>query len=203
MREPEQVRVEQRQLPFTFAAHEPPGQQRERDRADRHQEPDELASFLPHQDPEDEAAHAEDGEDRADQVDLPRPGVGDVVNELDLGQHDRDHDDLEREADPPRQEGGHEATQQRPYRSRDRGRRPDQRVRLLPGRSLKVAVDQRLHRGQQQRRAQPADNRPEDDDRREALGERHRQGTDRIGQQAQHVRALAPDQIADLARRSG
>ena len=138
-------------------------------------------------------------EDRADHVDLPRPGVGHVVDELDLGQHDRDHDDLEPEADAPREVRGHEATEQRPDRGRDRGSGADQRVGLRPSRALEVPVDQGLHRGQQQRRPEPADDRPEDDDRGQALGERHRQGSDRVGEQPEHVGPLAPDQIADLA----
>ena len=76
---------------------------------------------------------------------------------------------------------------------------PDQRVGLRPRRPLEVPVDQGLHRGQQQRRPEAADDRPEDDDRGQALRERHRQRADRIGQQTQHVGPLAPDQIADLA----
>ena len=65
--------------------------------------------------------------------------------------------------------------------------------------ALEVAVDQRLHCRQQQRRPKPADDRPEDDDRGQALRQRHRQRADRVGQQPQHVRPLAPDQVADLA----
>ena len=199
VREPEQVRVEQRRLPLPLAAHEPPGQQRERDRADRDQQPDGLASFLPHQDPEHDAAHADDGEDRADHVDLPRPGVGDVVDELDLGQHDRDDDDLEHEADPPRQVRGDEAAEQRPDRGGDRRRRPDQRVRLLAGRASKFPWISDCIAGSSSDAPEPADDRPEDDDRGQALRQRHRQGADRVGQQTEDVRPLAPDQIADLA----
>ena len=76
---------------------------------------------------------------------------------------------------------------------------PDQRVRLLAGRALEVAVDERLHRREQQRRAEAADDRPEDHDRGEALGQGHRQGADGIGQQPEDIGALAPDQVADLA----
>ena len=76
---------------------------------------------------------------------------------------------------------------------------PDQRVGPLLRGALEVAVDQRLHRGQQQRRAEPADDRPEDDDRGQALRERHRQRSDRVAEQPEHVGALAPDQVADLA----
>ena len=102
---------------------------------------------------------------------------------------------------PTRQDriGGDEAAEERPDRGGDRGRRADQRVRLLLRRSLEVAVDQRLHRRQQQRGAEAADDRPEDDDRGQALGERHRQRADRVRQQTQHVRPLASEQVADLA----
>ena len=100
-------------------------------------------------------------------------GVGDVVHQPDLAQHDGDDDDLQPEPDPPRQVGGDEPAQQRPDRGGDRRRRADQRVGLLLGRAGEVAVDQRLHGGQQQRGAEPADDRPEDDDRREVLRERH------------------------------
>ena len=60
-------------------------------------------------------------------------------------------------------------------------------------------MDQGLHRRQQQRRAEPTDDRPEDDDRGQTLGEGHRQGADRVAEQTQHVGLLAADQVADLA----
>ena len=104
-----------------------------------------------------------------------------------------------RKRDPPRQVGGDEAAEQRSDRGGDRRRGADQRVGLLLRGAFEVAVDQRLHRGQQQRRAEPADDRPEDDDRGQALGEGHRQRADRVAEQAQHVRPLAADQVADLA----
>ena len=74
---------------------------------------------------------------------------------------------LEQERDSPRQVGGDESAEQRSDRRRDRRRRPDQRVRLLLRRAFEVAVDERLHGGKQQRRAEAADDRPEDDDRGE------------------------------------
>jgi hypothetical protein len=64
---------------------------------------------------------------------------------------------------------------------------------------LEVAVDQGLHGRQQEGRAEPAHDRPEVDDRRQTLGEGHRQGADRVCREAQHVGQLAPNQIADLA----
>ena len=60
-------------------------------------------------------------------------------------------------------------------------------------------MDQRLHRRQEQRRAEAADDRPEHDDRNQVLRESHRQRTDGIGQKPQHVRALAADEVSDLA----
>ena len=74
------------------------------------------------------------------------------------------------EADPPREERRDEAAEQRPDRGRDRRGRADQRVDPLLGGALEVAVDERLHRGQQQRGAEAADDRPEDDDRRTGSG---------------------------------
>ena len=108
-------------------------------------------------------------------------------------------DDLEHEPDAPRQEGGDEAAEQRSDRCGDRRRGPDQGVDPLLSRSLEVAVDEGLHGGQQERRADPTEHRPEDDDRGQALGERHRRGADGVAEQAQHVRPLAPDEVADFA----
>ena len=59
------------------------------------------------------------------------------MDELDLGQHDRDHDDLESEADPPREVGRHEPPEQRADRGSDRSRGADQRVGLRPRRPSK------------------------------------------------------------------
>ena len=50
--------------------------------------PTDSAAFLPGEDAEHDAAHAEDGEHRADDVDAAFSGVGDVVHELDAGEHD-------------------------------------------------------------------------------------------------------------------
>ena len=127
------------------------------------------------------------------------PGVGHVADEFDAAQHHGDDDDLEHEPDPPRQKGGDEASEQRSHRSGDRRRGPDQGVDLRPCRAVEVAVDERLHGRQQQRGADPTQHCPEDDDRGQALGERHRQGADGVAEQTQHVGPLAPDEIADLA----
>jgi hypothetical protein len=113
----------------------------------------------------------------------------------------------ERERHAPGQVGRDEAAEQRPDRRGDRRCRADQRVRLRLRGAFEVAVDERLHRRQQQRRAEPADDRPEDHDRDQVLGERHRHGAGRVAEQAEHVRALAPEHVADtniaIASRSG
>ena len=114
-------------------------------------------------------------------------------------EHHPDDDQLQQEADPPREEGRDEAAEQGSDRGGDRGSRADERVHPLLGGALEVAVDERLHRGQQQRCAEPAADRPEDDDGAQVLGEHHRERADRVAQQPQHVGALAADEVADLA----
>ena len=199
MREPEQVRVEHRDLALTVAPHEPARERRQRQRAEHDQQHDVVAAFLPDQDAEHHAAHAQDREDRSDDVEVSVARVRDVLDELDLRQDDRDHDHLEQEPDAPGQVGRQEPPEERPDRRGDRRRRSHERIGLLLSGPLEVAVDQRLHRRQQQRGAQAADDRPEDHDRRDALRHGHRQRADRVGQEAQDVRPLAADQIADLA----
>ena len=147
MREPEQARVEERHLPFPLATDEPVREERQRNGSNRHQQADRLAAFLPDEDPEHEAAHAEHGKDGSDEVDLPRPGVGHIVHELDLGQHDRDDDDLEEKADAPGQIGGDEPTEQRPDGGGDRSCCSDQRVGLGARIALEVPMDEGLHGG--------------------------------------------------------
>ena len=123
--------------PVALAADEPPGQRAERDGPDRHEQDDVLAALLPHQDAEHDAAHAHDRQHRADDVDAARPGVGDVVDQPDLAQHDGDDHHLEREADPPRQVRGDEAAEQRPDGGGDGRRGADQGVGLLLSRRLR------------------------------------------------------------------
>jgi hypothetical protein len=142
VREREQARVEQRGLAGPLAPHEPPGEQCHRDGPDRDQQPDGLAALLPDENAEHESAHSEHGEDCAHDVDVSRSGVHHIVNELDLRQHDGDHDDLQAETDPPREVGSHKAADQRPHGGGDRGSGADQRVRLRPGSALEVPVDQ-------------------------------------------------------------
>ena len=83
----EQLRVQQRRLPLALAPAKPEDQRGQGQRPDYQERGDRLAAFLPDQDAEDDAAHAEHGEDRTDQVDGPRPGVGRVADEPDAGQH--------------------------------------------------------------------------------------------------------------------
>ncbi len=107
--------------------------------------------------------------------------------------------DLEQETDAPREECGDEASEQGSDRRGDRGRGTDQGIDSLLGGSFEVAVDEGLHRGQQERRAESTDHGPEHDDRGHALRERHRQGTDRVREQTEHVRLLPADEVAHLA----
>ena len=199
VRVPEQARVEQGDLLLALALGQPAGQQEQGHDPDQHQQADVLPALLPHQDAEHDATHAEHGQDGADDVDLARAGVGDVAHQPDLAQHDGDDHHLQPEADPPGQVRRDEPAQQRPDRGGDGGGRTDQRVRLLLSRPREVAVDQRLHRRQEQRGPEPADDGPEDDDGREALRQRHGQRPDGVGQQPQDVGPLPADQVADLA----
>jgi hypothetical protein len=100
---------------------------------------------------------------------------------------------------PPGQSRRDEATDQRPDRSRDRAGRAHERVDLRPHLPFEVAVDQRLHGGQVERGAQAPDEGPEDDDRPDALRDHHRERAGRVEHQAYDVRALAPEEVPDLA----
>ena len=181
----EQPRVEQRRLPLTLAAYQPERQRDQPDCSAHDERRHRFAALLPDQDAQHDTAHSHDGQGRADQVDLAWAGVGDVAHELDVGEHDGDHHDLEEEADSPRQERRDEPSEQRPDRRGDRGGGTDQRVGLLPGRAVEVPMDERLHRGQQHRRPEAPEDGPEDDDRPEVLSQRHRQGADRVGEKTQ------------------
>jgi hypothetical protein len=105
------------------------------------------------------------------------------VDQLDARQHDRNDHDFKAERDPPRQVSGDEPAEQRAHRSSDRSRSPNHGVHPLLRGALEVAVDQRLHGGQQQRRAEPTHDGPEDDDRGHALGERHGCGAHGVAEQ--------------------
>ena len=163
------------------------------------QGPDRLAALLPHEDPEDDAAHADRGEDRADHVHALVSRVRNVVNEPDPGEHDRDDHDLPEEAHAPGEVGRDEAAEKRPDGGGDRGGGADERVRLPLHRPGEVPVDEGLHRREQQRGPEAADDRPEDEDRHEALRQGHRQRAERVAAQTEHVGALPADQVADLA----
>jgi hypothetical protein len=116
-----------------------------------------------------------------------------------LSRTTRDDHDLQRESDPPRQVRRDEAAEQWSDGGGDRRRGSDEGVGLPLRGPFEVTVDQGLHRRQQQRSAETADDRPEDDDRGEALRERHRERAGRVAEQAQDVGRLAADQVADLA----
>ena len=152
-----------------MTVHQPIGERRQRHGSDQQQRADPLAAFLPHQDAEHDAAHAEDGEDGTHGVDATRSGIGHIGDEFDAGKHDGDDDDLEQEPDAPRHRCGDEAAEQRSHRRGDRRGRPDQCVDLLLGRPFEVAVDERLHGGQQERRPEAPEDGPADDHRRQAL----------------------------------
>jgi hypothetical protein len=195
----EEVRIEQRRLPPALAVKEPGDQPCHRQQADREQGDHRLSALLPHQDAQHHSAHADHGEARAHGVDAAGPRVGNVLHQLDAEEHDRDHDVLEQERDAPGEIGGDEAAEQRSHGCGDRGRRPDEGVGLPLRRPPEVAVDEGLHGRKQERRAEAAHDRPEHQDRPQALGEDHRQGADGVAEQPQHVGPLAPDEVADLA----
>ena len=67
---PEQVRVEQGDPPVALALEQPPGQEHQRHDPEGQEQADELTALLPHQDPEDHAAHADDRQDRTHHVDV-------------------------------------------------------------------------------------------------------------------------------------
>jgi hypothetical protein len=127
---------------------------RTEERADR------LSALLPDEDPEHGAAHPDDGERRADRVDLPRSRVRDVLDGPDAQQDDHHDHVFRQEADAPRQVGGEDAAEERADDGGGRGRRADRGLRLALRGSLEVPADERLHRGQQQRGAEPPDHRP-------------------------------------------
>jgi hypothetical protein len=60
-------------------------------------------------------------------------------------------------------------------------------------------VNQRLHGGEIQRRAEPPDDGPEEDDRGQALTDHHRQSAGRVENEADHVGTLAAEQVPELA----
>ncbi len=195
----EEDRVDQRRLAFALPTDDPPRERSQRDQADGDQGGNGLAALLPDEDPEHDAAHADCGEDRADDVNLSRAGERNFPDEPGSDEHDRDDHDLPGECDPPREVGRDEAADQRPDRSGDRSGGADQRVGAPLSGPLEVAVDQRLHRRQEERRAEAADHGPEDDDREQALRQHHRERAGGVTDQADDERPLPADQIADLA----
>ena len=101
-------------LPGTLAPAQPERKADQARQTDHQQRPHRLATLLPHEDAQDDAAHTDDGEDGSHGVDLAGTGVGHVPYQLDTGKHDRDDHRFEGEADPPGQECGDEAAEQGP-----------------------------------------------------------------------------------------
>jgi hypothetical protein len=122
------------------------------------------------------------------------------VDELEAREHDGDDHCFAGECHAPGEEGRDEAAQQRADSGGNRGSGTHKRIRLPLHRPCEVAVDEGLHRREQERCAEAADDRPEDHDREQVLRQRHRHRAGGVAQQAEHVRAFAPEQVADLAR---
>ena len=75
----EEVGIEQRRLSRPLAAHEPERETAERARTQHEKCRDGLAAFLPDEDPEHDAAHPDDREHCADDVDAPLARVRNVA----------------------------------------------------------------------------------------------------------------------------
>ena len=86
-------------FPCALPAHQPIGKRGQRDHADREEQADGFATLLPRENAQHQAAHAEDREHCADEVDLARARVRHLADEPAAQQHDRDYDDLEQERD--------------------------------------------------------------------------------------------------------
>ena len=199
MGQPEQAGVEQRDLPFALPAQQPSRQGAEPDHPNGDDHADELGALLPGEDAKHDAAHTDHGQSGSDAVDLPRARIRDIAYQPDLSEHHRDDHDLEHESDAPRQIRRDEAAEQRPDSGGDRGSGADQGIRPFHRGALEVPMNQGLHRWQQQRRAKPPDDRPEHEDRGQALCQRHGECADRVRDQANDVRAFAPDEVGHLA----
>ena len=178
----EQIRVQQRGLALPLAADQPVGEGGQHHGTEAHDQSHIAAALLPHEDAEDEATHADDGEDGAHGVDLARPGVGNVLDQANLGEHHQNDQCLEPEPHPPGQVRREKTPQERTDGGCDRRRGSDQCIRPLLGAPSEVAVDEGLHRRQQQGCTQSADDGPEDDDGIQILGQHHAHRTDGIGQ---------------------
>ena len=75
-------------MPSRLRFDQPASQQRQRNRTERHDQADPLAAFLPDEDSEHDAAHADDGQHRTHRIDVTWPGVFHVADEPDARQHD-------------------------------------------------------------------------------------------------------------------
>ena len=101
----EQRRIEQRGLALALAADEPVHQAAPSPPTPiASSSADGLAALLPHEDADDEAAHADHGEERSDHVDRPVTRVRHVPDAAAAQQHGRDDERLDQEPDAPRQD---------------------------------------------------------------------------------------------------
>ena len=112
---------------------------------------------------------------------------------------DDDDDDLADEHVAPGGVGGDEAADERPDGDRHRGRRGDEAVGLRPGLDREVAGHQRDDRRHDQRGADALEERPADDEDREARRERRGQRAGGVDDAADGEGAAAADDAADLA----
>ena len=106
----EELRVDQRGLALALTSHQPPRERAETDRTGCEQHSDRRAPFLPDENPEDDPAHADRRQDRADDVDPPVACVRDIAHPSAPDEHDRDDHDLSCERDPPGEVRRDEAT---------------------------------------------------------------------------------------------
>ena len=126
---------------------------------------------------EDEQSEPERREHRADDVEL-RPLLDRRVRDPPREDEDRDHEhDLAGEDPPPREVGRAEAADERPDRDGDRAGRRDEPVRRRPPLGREVPGDERDDRGQDQRRADSLQERPAEQQHRQALRDRGREAS--------------------------
>ena len=122
--------------------------------------------------------------------------LGDAATEVDDAGAD---EHLAGEDPSPGGVGGGEPADQRPDGDRDSGGRSHQAVRARPALGREVAGDQCDDRGHDQRRPDPLQERPPEEQDREVRRQCGRQRPGAVDHQPQHERTLATDDRADLA----
>ena len=177
----EQVGIDQRRLALALAPPQPRGERRRAPpRPTTMRAPTGLAALLPGEDAEHDAAHAERPRAARRRRRPAGPGVGHVAHIPSPDSTIAMTTASSRNADAPRQVGGDEAAEQRPDGGRDRRRRADQRVHPASApRPRSCRGSATASPGSSSDAPSPPIDRPEDDDRRQALGEGHRQRADR------------------------